>query len=160
MTLFITSSPFDETAETPLFSNANGFVDRLRAALPEYPSVTFVASSPGTPRPHLPIWSRRLYRPGQRRDLPKPVDGSGRYKRGKRAGNCLLQRPADFRRRPCSHPGGIFPGHCPGCASAGLSGRYHWHQRRVYEHGADRLCPAGGTRRGSGSGLCPLLSGS
>ena len=26
MTLFITSSPFDEAAETPLFSNANGFV--------------------------------------------------------------------------------------------------------------------------------------
>lgn len=46
MTLFITSSPFDEAAEMPLFSNANGFVDRLRAALPEYPSVTFVASSP------------------------------------------------------------------------------------------------------------------
>ena len=46
MTLFITSSPFDETAEMPLFSNANGFVDRLRAALPEYPSVTVIASSP------------------------------------------------------------------------------------------------------------------
>jgi len=46
MTLFITSSPFDETADAPRFSNANGFADRLRAALPEYPSVTFVASSP------------------------------------------------------------------------------------------------------------------
>ena len=44
MKLFITSSPFAEGS--PNFSNANGFVDRLRAALPEYPSVTVIASSP------------------------------------------------------------------------------------------------------------------
>ena len=35
MKLFITSSPF--AVDGPVFSNANGFVDRLRAALPEYP---------------------------------------------------------------------------------------------------------------------------
>ena len=44
MKLFITSSPF--AVDGPVFSNANGFVDRLRAALPEYPSVTVIASSP------------------------------------------------------------------------------------------------------------------
>ena len=44
MKLFITSSPFAEGS--PNFSNANCFVDRLRAALPEYPSVTVIASSP------------------------------------------------------------------------------------------------------------------
>ena len=44
MKLFITSSPF--AVDGPVFSKANGFVDRLRAALPEYPSVTVIASSP------------------------------------------------------------------------------------------------------------------
>ena len=37
MTLFITSSPYVENADRALLSNANGFVDRLRQALPPFP---------------------------------------------------------------------------------------------------------------------------
>ena len=37
MKLFITSSPF--AVDGPVFSNANGFVDRLRAALPNIPAL-------------------------------------------------------------------------------------------------------------------------
>ena len=46
MTLFITSSPFVEGADRAILSNANGFVDRLREALPEYGRLLFVASDP------------------------------------------------------------------------------------------------------------------
>ena len=37
MTLFITSSPFVEGADRAILSNANGFVDRIRQALPPTP---------------------------------------------------------------------------------------------------------------------------
>lgn len=46
MTAFITSSPFREDVDRPTFSNANGFIDRIRAALPEYPRCLYVCSSP------------------------------------------------------------------------------------------------------------------
>lgn len=44
MKLFITSSPFEEGADRPRFWEKNGFAQRLREALPEFPIVTFVAS--------------------------------------------------------------------------------------------------------------------
>lgn len=44
MTLFITSSPFVDGASRAILSNTNGFVDRIRAALPENPDVVFVCS--------------------------------------------------------------------------------------------------------------------
>ncbi len=44
MQLFITSSPFVQDAEGPVFSNENGFVDNLREALPPFPKCLFVAS--------------------------------------------------------------------------------------------------------------------
>ena len=46
MTLFITSSPFEKDADRPRFWEKNGFAERLRQALPEFPRVTFVASDP------------------------------------------------------------------------------------------------------------------
>lgn len=46
MTAFITSSPFREDVDRPTFSNANGFVDRIRAALPEYPRCLYICSDP------------------------------------------------------------------------------------------------------------------
>lgn len=46
MTLFLTSSPFVENAEGPILSNANGFVDRIREALPPFPRCLFVAADP------------------------------------------------------------------------------------------------------------------
>ncbi len=46
MTAFITSSPFREDVDRPTFSNANGFIDRIRAALPEYPRCLYICSSP------------------------------------------------------------------------------------------------------------------
>lgn len=46
MTLFITSSPFIDGADRAILSNANEFVDRIRAALPDNPQVTFVCSNP------------------------------------------------------------------------------------------------------------------
>ena len=46
MTLFVTSSPFIEGAPRAILSNANGFIDRIRGALPANPSVVFVASDP------------------------------------------------------------------------------------------------------------------
>lgn len=46
MQVFISSSPFVENADGPVFSNTNGFVDRLRAALPPFPRCLFVASDP------------------------------------------------------------------------------------------------------------------
>ena len=46
MTLFITSSPFIDGLAPATLSNANGFIDRIRGALPANPSVVFVASDP------------------------------------------------------------------------------------------------------------------
>jgi len=46
MTLFITSSPFIDGADRAILSGANGFVDRIRGALPDNPRVVFVSSDP------------------------------------------------------------------------------------------------------------------
>ncbi len=46
MTLFITSSPFVENGDGPLLSNANGFVDAIREALPPLGRLLFVCSDP------------------------------------------------------------------------------------------------------------------
>ena len=46
MTLFLTSSPFVDGADRAILSNANGFIDRLREALPAYCRVLFVCSDP------------------------------------------------------------------------------------------------------------------
>lgn len=46
MTAFITSSPFREDVDRPTFSNENGFVDRIRDALPEFPRCLYICSSP------------------------------------------------------------------------------------------------------------------
>lgn len=46
MTLFITSSPFIDGAERAILSDANGFVERIRAVLPPNPRVVFLCSDP------------------------------------------------------------------------------------------------------------------
>lgn len=46
MIAFITSSPFREDTARPVFSNVNGFCDRIRAALPENPRCLYICSSP------------------------------------------------------------------------------------------------------------------
>ena len=46
MTLFVTSSPFVDGADRAILSNANGFIDRIREALPPFPRCLFVCSSP------------------------------------------------------------------------------------------------------------------
>lgn len=46
MIAFVTSSPFREDVDRPTFSNANGFVDRIRQALPPYPRCLYICSSP------------------------------------------------------------------------------------------------------------------
>lgn len=46
MTLFLTSSPFVDGADRAILSNQNGFIDRIRQALPEFPRVLFVCSDP------------------------------------------------------------------------------------------------------------------
>lgn len=46
MITFITSSPFREDVNRPTFSNANGFIDRIRASLPERPRCLYICSSP------------------------------------------------------------------------------------------------------------------
>jgi len=46
MIAFITSSPFREDVDRPTFSNVNGFVDRIRECLPEYPRCLYICSSP------------------------------------------------------------------------------------------------------------------
>lgn len=46
MTCFITSSPFVDDAPRAILSNRNGFIDRIRAVLPENPKVVFVCSDP------------------------------------------------------------------------------------------------------------------
>ena len=49
MHLFVTSSPYIDGADRAILSNANHFVDRIRAVLPPYPNVLFVCSNPDTP---------------------------------------------------------------------------------------------------------------
>lgn len=46
MTVFLTSSPCIDGAEQAILNPANGFLDRIREALPENPSCLFIASSP------------------------------------------------------------------------------------------------------------------
>ena len=46
MTLFLTSSPFVDGADRAVLSNDNGFIDRVREALPPFPRCLFVSSSP------------------------------------------------------------------------------------------------------------------
>ena len=46
MTLFVTSSPFIDGAPKAILSNRNQFIERIRAVLPSYPNVVFVASDP------------------------------------------------------------------------------------------------------------------
>ena len=46
MIAFITSSPFREDVDRPAFSNENGFVDRIRAALLPHPRCLYICSSP------------------------------------------------------------------------------------------------------------------
>lgn len=46
MTLFLTSSPFVDGAPGPVLSNDNGFLDRIREALPPYCRLLFVCSDP------------------------------------------------------------------------------------------------------------------
>ena len=46
MTCFITSSPFIDGAPRAILSERNGFIDRIRAVLPENPKVVFICSDP------------------------------------------------------------------------------------------------------------------
>ena len=46
MILFLTSSPCVIGAERAILNPANGFVDRLRAALPANPKCLFISSDP------------------------------------------------------------------------------------------------------------------
>lgn len=46
MILFVTSSPFVDGADRAILSNANGFVDRIRAVLPPNPRALFICSDP------------------------------------------------------------------------------------------------------------------
>ena len=46
MVLFLTSSPYVIGADRALLSNDNEFIDRIRAVLPLYPRVLFVAANP------------------------------------------------------------------------------------------------------------------
>lgn len=49
MILFLTSSPCVPDADRAILNNANGFVERLRKALPKNPKCLFVCSSPDSP---------------------------------------------------------------------------------------------------------------
>ncbi len=49
MILFLTSSPCVPNADRALLNPANGFIDRLKAALPEHPKCLFVCSDPEAP---------------------------------------------------------------------------------------------------------------
>ncbi len=46
MTLFLTSSPCIDGADRPILNPDNGFLDRIRQALPQNPKCLFVCSSP------------------------------------------------------------------------------------------------------------------
>lgn len=47
MTAFITSSPCIDGVPAPVLNPANGFLQRIREALPAHPRCLFIASSPG-----------------------------------------------------------------------------------------------------------------
>lgn len=49
MILFLTSSPCVPNADRAILNPANGFVDRIKAALPETPKCLFVCSDPDSP---------------------------------------------------------------------------------------------------------------
>lgn len=49
MILFLTSSPCVPNADRAILNPANGFVDRLRAALPPDPKCLFICSDPNSP---------------------------------------------------------------------------------------------------------------
>lgn len=46
MTAFITSSPCIDGADRPILNPANGFLNAIRKALPEFPKCLFIASDP------------------------------------------------------------------------------------------------------------------
>ena len=46
MTLFVTSSPYIDGADRAILNPANGFLDRLRAVLPDNPRALFICSDP------------------------------------------------------------------------------------------------------------------
>lgn len=46
MTLFLTSSPFEDGADRAILSDANGFIDRIREVLPPHPKALFITSNP------------------------------------------------------------------------------------------------------------------
>lgn len=46
MNVFVTSSPYLDGADRAILNPANGFLDRIREALPPFPHVLFVASDP------------------------------------------------------------------------------------------------------------------
>lgn len=46
MTLFLTSSPFIDSADRAVLSNANHFIDRIKEVLPPYPRMLYICSSP------------------------------------------------------------------------------------------------------------------
>ncbi|MBO7184747.1 MAG: Type 1 glutamine amidotransferase-like domain-containing protein [Oscillospiraceae bacterium] len=46
MIAFVTSSPFREDVDRPMFSNVNGFVDRIKACLMPEPSCLFICADP------------------------------------------------------------------------------------------------------------------
>lgn len=46
MITFITSSPFREDTDRPVFCNENGFMERIAACLPAYPRCLYICSSP------------------------------------------------------------------------------------------------------------------
>lgn len=46
MTVFLTSSPYVPDADRPILSEENGFVEKLREALPPFPQVLFICSDP------------------------------------------------------------------------------------------------------------------
>ena len=46
MIRFITSSPYIDGADRAIINSANGFLDRLRAALPKHPRALFICSDP------------------------------------------------------------------------------------------------------------------
>lgn len=46
MIVYLTSSPFIDGADRPILNPANGFLERIRADLPENPRALFICSSP------------------------------------------------------------------------------------------------------------------
>ena len=46
MTVFVTSSPCIDGADRPILNPANGFLNAIRKALPEFPRCLFIASDP------------------------------------------------------------------------------------------------------------------